>query len=402
MDPTPARPRPRIAEFRVEPLLAAAMGIITLAGTATELAYAPDPFPPAPWAYGMGLVASAALVARRRAPVAVSLVGLTMTFLYNLVGYPGLAAAMPLFAAYYAVAAYGRSAWSLLTGLCLVLVTTAIPALPPHPMPWTSFPVLGPGFALAWMVVLGAAARSRATAAEERLRHATEAAKAQVARRLAEERLRVARELHDVLAHTISTIAVHSGLALDALDGDPEQARAAMRTVRAAAKEARPQLRAALSLLRGEPGVAPQPGLGQIPDLTAQARAAGLRVELTMPPALPISPLLQLTAYRIVQEALTNVVQHAGAREVSVTLRSDGRTLTVDVADDGRGPDPGVGAVPDVSPGGPRLGLAGMRERAAMVGGRLTAQAGRDGGFHVHAELPLGDLPLDDLPLETT
>ncbi len=357
--------------------LTAAVGAITVIGVATELAATVRPHPPAPWAYALALAASAPLVARRRAPLLAALAGLAASLAYNAAGYPGLAPALPLFAACYSITAYGRSPWSLATGMAVVGAASLIPTLPPHPMPWTSFPVLGPSAAMAWMAVLGSAARSRRLAADERVEHA----RAEAARRLAEDRLAVAREVHDVLAHTIATITVQSGLALDALDSDPEQARAAMQAVRAAAKKARPQVRAALELLRGGEGVAPQPGLDRLAELADQARRAGLRVRLSLPPPdAPVPPLLQLTAYRVVQEALTNVIRHAGAAEVRVGIGVEDGALVVDVADDGteRGSGPGGG-----------FGLAGMRERVTSVGGTLTAGPAGAGGFRVHARLPL-------------
>ncbi|GAA5051325.1 signal transduction histidine kinase [Thermocatellispora tengchongensis] len=383
--------------------LTVAVGAVTLAGLAAELVVTARPHPPAVWACLLALTATAPLLVRRRAPVAAALGGLLAAYVYNAAGYPGLAPALPLFAVCYSITAYGRSSWSLATGMAVVGAASVIPTLPPGPMAWTSFPVLGPSAAMAWMVVLGAAARSRRLAADARLEHA----RTEAARRLAAERIAVAREVHDVLAHTITTISIQSGLALDALDSDPEQARSAMAAVRAAAKQARPQVRAALELLRGDvPGAPddplaappvpagrpvaaldPQPGFGQLARLAGQAREAGLRVHLTAPPdAAEVPPLLQLTAYRIVQEALTNVLKHSGARQAWVDVRVAGGGVVVDVTDDGGA---GHDGEPDPHPAG--FGLRGMRERAASVGGTLTAGPRPGAGFHVRAELPMED-----------
>jgi signal transduction histidine kinase len=363
----------RTGEFRVEALIAASMGAVSAYGVGAELSSAgrPPASPSAVGGYALALLAAAVLVARRRYPVAVSLIGLACALVYTLAGYPGLAPALALFVAFYSVAAYSARG-GVPVGLCLVVLASIIPALPPEPSPWLSFQVLGPSCAMGWAVILGAVARTRRLATEARVREG-----------VAEERMRIARELHDVLAHTISTIAVHSGLALDTLDSSPDQARAALETVRSAARQARPELRAALGLLRGDhgPGMAPQPGLAQLPDLVEQARTAGLRVELTVPGGdAALSPLLELTAYRIVQEALTNVIRHAEATEVSIAVRLGRDGIVIDVADDGHAP----GEHHDAG-----LGLLGMRERAQTVGGDLTAGPRPNGGFQVHADLPV-------------
>jgi signal transduction histidine kinase len=385
---TALRSRLTVSELPVEALLATTVAAVSTVGVWTELRYSPHPYPAAAGGYLFGIVAAGALALRRRRPVLVSAVGLLAVLGYHLAGYPGEAPGMALFVAFYSVAAYGRTAWSLATCGVLVLIALIIPTLPPHPQPWYGFAVLGPAFGMAWMAVLGAAARQRHLVAEERVRRAAVTAEADLRERVSQERLRIARELHDVLAHTISVIAVQSGAALDSLDSSPEQARRALLVVRSAAREAMPELRAALGLLRGDrsetPDVLAQPRLEQLTDLVEQARGAGLRVRLTMPEQLPaVTPFLELTAYRIMQEALTNVVRHAAATEVTVSVRLDDATLLIDVRDNGRG----AGA-----PGGTGLGLVGMRERAQLVGGEVRAGPLSEGGFGVHARLPTDPL----------
>jgi signal transduction histidine kinase len=205
-------------------------------------------------------------------------------------------------------------------------------------------------------------------------------------RRADEERLRIARELHDVLAHSISVINVQAGVGLALLDSDPEQARAALTTIRTAGKEALGEVRHVLDALRAPGGDAPRapaPGLDRLPELTAQAEAAGLTVTVrTTGAATPLPPGVDLAAFRIVQEALTNVVRHSGSRTARVRLGYAARELTVQVDDDGPARENGP-------PSGGN-GLAGMRERAAALGGTLEAGP-RDGdGFRVCARLPLG------------
>ncbi|MEV6836285.1 sensor histidine kinase [Streptomyces sp. NPDC051133] len=206
--------------------------------------------------------------------------------------------------------------------------------------------------------------------------------RAQAARRRAdEERLRIARELHDVLAHSISVINVQAGMGLALIDSDPEQARAALTTIKAASKEALGEVRQVLDTLRA-PGAAPRapaPGLDRLPELVEQAAAAGLTVDVEGEPP-PLPPGADLAAFRIVQEALTNVVRHSGARHARVGLAHDGGALRLLIDDDG----PATGA----DAGGSGNGLAGMRERAAALGGTIEAGPRPDGGYRVLAVLP--------------
>jgi signal transduction histidine kinase len=209
------------------------------------------------------------------------------------------------------------------------------------------------------------------------------AERAQAARRRAdEERLRIARELHDVLAHSISVINVQAGVGLALLDSDPEQARTALTTIKAASKEALGEVRQVLDTLRapGEAPRAPAPGLDRLPELVAQAASAGLRVEV-VGEAPDLLPGTDLAAFRIVQEALTNVVRHSGSRHARVQVGQAEGALRLWIDDDG--PATGEDA------GGSGNGLAGMRERAAALGGTIEAGPRADGGFRVLAVLPL-------------
>ncbi|WP_327426740.1 sensor histidine kinase [Streptomyces sp. NBC_01236] len=211
------------------------------------------------------------------------------------------------------------------------------------------------------------------------------AERAQAARRRAdEERLRIARELHDVLAHSISVINVQAGVGLALLDSDPEQARTALTTIKAASKEALGEVRQVLDTLRapGEAPRAPAPGLDRLPELVEQAAGAGLTVEVEGEDEVPkLPPGTDLAAFRIVQEALTNVVRHSGSRHARVRLGSAEGALRLRIDDDG----PATGA----DAGGSGNGLAGMRERAAALGGTIEAGPRDDGGFRVLAVLPL-------------
>ena len=206
---------------------------------------------------------------------------------------------------------------------------------------------------------------------------------AQRERAVAEERLRIAQELHDVVAHNVSLIVVQAQ-ALGATAGD-EQVREATDGIADLGRQAMKEMHRTLKLLRGDEAaeLAPQPGLGELPDLLERTRSAGVGIELTVEgEPRPLDQSVDLSAYRIVQEALTNVVKHAGPANTKVTLgyRPDALELTI--------ADSGNGAPSAASPGG--HGLVGMRERAALFGGTLTAGP-RDGhGFEVRASLPYG------------
>jgi signal transduction histidine kinase len=214
-------------------------------------------------------------------------------------------------------------------------------------------------------------------------------------RRGSEERLRIARDLHDSLGHHVSLINVQAGVALHLMDGDPEQARSALAAIKQSSGALLREMRATLGVLRGVdegPPRTPVAGLARLPDLLAENRAAGQPVELeVMGERREVPPSVDQAAYRIVQESLTNTRRHAGAAHARVTLRYTADELTVQIEDDGPG-----GPVPAVPSGG--NGLPGMRERAAALGGSLTAGPRAEGGFRVQARLPAPAAQLDHVP----
>ncbi|MCT9077431.1 sensor histidine kinase [Streptomyces fulvoviolaceus] len=328
-------------------------------------------------------VGSALLLWRRRYPVLVVFGTAAAAMLYLGAGYPYgpvfVTVALACFSAI--VAGHRRAAWAALGMLWaghVLLAHWLYRWLPPSGDSAASWGQ--EGVVAAWMITIVAVSELVRTRREQWARDRAE--RAQAARRRAdEERLRIARELHDVLAHSISVINVQAGVGLALLDTDPEQARTALTTIKAASKEALGEVRQVLDTLRtpGDAPRAPAPGLDRLPELAAQAASAGLTVEVEgVPPHL--APGTDLAAFRIVQEALTNVVRHSGSRHARVRLDHDGGALRLRIDDDG----PATGA----DAGGSGNGLAGMRERAAALGGTIEAGPRPDGGFRVLAVLP--------------
>ena len=223
---------------------------------------------------------------------------------------------------------------------------------------------------------------------EQRARYLEESRDEEARRRVAEERLRIARDLHDVIAHGIATIHMQSGAALHVLDRHPEQAAPALTAIKQLSKQTLDELRMTVGVLRDDEDVplAPTPGLEQLGGLVDNARGAGITVNLDCddrPSSVPAA--VDVAAYRIVQEALTNVMRHAGANATAtVTVRHAADEITVEVVDDGRGAASAVDA-----PHGGGHGIAGMSERAVTVGGSVVAGPQPGGGFRVLARLPL-------------
>ena len=212
---------------------------------------------------------------------------------------------------------------------------------------------------------------------------------AEARRAVAEERTRIARELHDVVAHRVSLMTVQAGAAKTVAADDPEGASQAMHAVEKAGRQALDELRHLLGVLRPETDVedlGPQPGLADVPRLVDQSRAAGLDVSLTMDGArIDLPARVDLSAYRIVQEALTNALKHAGpGARAEVRLQTDNRGVDIEVLDNGRGVTILTGS---------GHGIVGMRERALLLGGRLDVGPRAGGGFHVVAHLPIGEEP---------
>ncbi|GAA0805900.1 sensor histidine kinase [Spirilliplanes yamanashiensis] len=244
--------------------------------------------------------------------------------------------------------------------------------------------VAGLVIVLTLIAVVGDQARRRGEA-QRRLVAEREVSELEQARRaVLEERARIARELHDVVAHHMSLIAVRAETAPFRVTGGPEAQAAEFASIAGAAREALGEMRRLLGVLRSEsggPDLAPQPGLADLPAMVAAARRAGLTVELVCP-ATEVPEAVGLSAYRIVQEGLSNATRHAAGAAVRIDVVADDAALAVTIRNDR----------PDrpAAPGADGAGLAGMRERAAVHGGEVTAGPTPDGGYEVRARLPLG------------
>jgi signal transduction histidine kinase len=331
------------------------------------------------------ILAGALLLWRHRYPVAVAFGTSACALVYVGAGYPYGPVFLPVAVAGFSAIVAGRrwAAWSAVGALWLghlVIAHWLYPHLPPAgdgPASWG-----GEGLILAWVLAVAAVAEL-ARARRDQWAHARAERERAARRRADEERLRIARELHDVLAHSLSVINVQAGVGLALLDADPEQARTALTTIKAASKEALGEVRQVLDTLR-TPGDAPRtpaPGLDRLPELVEQAGHAGLTVDVTTEgDVVPLAPGADLAAFRVVQEALTNVVRHSGSRRARVLVRHDADAVVLTVDDDG----PATHA----EAGGSGNGLAGMRERATALGGTIEAGPRPDGGFRVVAGLP--------------
>jgi signal transduction histidine kinase len=240
-------------------------------------------------------------------------------------------------------------------------------------------------FLLAWPLgTMMRRLREYRAALEERNRQLDQEREVNARRAVLEERVRIARELHDVVAHHVSVMGVQAGVARRLFDRDPTEAVAAIGSVETASRQAIADLQQLVGVLRRQEegdDLAPQPSLGRLPELVEHMRQAGLPVELTVQGRrAPLPAGVELSAYRIIQEALTNTLRHAGPAHAGVTVRYGDASVEVEVVDDGQGPPSG------------RLrtgskGLVGMRERVSLYGGRLDAGPRPGGGFRVHAVL---------------
>lgn len=338
-------------------------------------------------AYALVAVASLSLAWRRRFPVTVLLVASLAAGVYDATRQPPVLITLaPLLAIYTVGTLLERKKLIPLAGLAImVALATSLVSEPPSRMATEAVRVMS---LYAFAAALGDATRNRRAyiaEVEHRALEAERTRETEAARRVEEERLRIARELHDVTAHSLSIIAVQAGAAQQVVERDPAAAKRALETIRTTSKASLDELRAILGVLRGNDDAAPLAPAGsiaRIAELAAVVEEAGVAVEVHVGDLGEVPAYAEVSAYRIVQEALTNVVRHAHARRAIVTLRKEGEALAIEVTDDGTSASAQTTAVPG-------HGIAGMRERVVALGGDFSAGPAAGGGFRVAATIPL-------------
>jgi signal transduction histidine kinase len=346
--------------------------------------------PPDAGLYALAAVGIFPLALRRRFPIAVLAVVTAVTTIVAVdqdSWWPFAA-----FIALYSVGAHCTRRTAIIAGAASILVLVAGVASDVDwtPLGWNDIALMGGRLApLAAAWILGDNIRTRGAylrAVEDRASQLEREQEAKARQAAAEEQTRIAREVHDVVAHNLSVIVVQATAADAVFNSDPTDARRAIRAIGTTARQALDELRRVLGVIRIEegrlPDFSPQPRLSRLEGLIEQVRAAGLEVDLEVGGnRRELPPALELSAFRIVQEALTNTLRHAGASHARVTLRFETDALDVEVVDDGT---PSTG-----ENGGGGRGVIGMRERAAAFGGHVEAGPDPAGGFRVAARLPV-------------
>ncbi|WP_229865443.1 sensor histidine kinase [Streptomyces spinoverrucosus] len=371
--------------LRNDALLAAATAVLATAiALFTDGGRRPDGF-----AWVLLLATSVPLVWRRRRPLLMLAVVVVLVGPYHALDYNHMAPAPATYVILYSVAVTGRPLRTLLAGTAVLGISVSVMLTVNAHEALELLRISGWVIAVLFLGVDVRYYRQYVAAIVERAERAERTREEEARRRVAEERLRIARDLHDLLAHSITLIGVQTSVAAHVLTADPERldraaVAKALDDIAETCRTARGELRTTLEVLREHtPAEArgPLPDLHGLKDLADTARGAGANVELTVR-AEQVPPAVGAAAYRIVQEALTNAVRHSGRDDVTVCVRvyeGEG-ALRVDVTDDGTGAGTGT----------PGFGLVGMRERARSVGGTLDAGPCRAGGYEVTAVLPLG------------
>ena len=368
--------------------------LLTIAGL-VSLSARPTSAHPAPadaWAYLLVLVGFGSLALRRRYPITVLVVVTAAASAYVLRDYVDNGLPVIALIALYTVASLTpRRQWGAAVAAISVLLL-ALTLVGGEDL--SAADLAGNVAIFAIAAVFGDSVRTRrAYTSQLELRaidlEANQEAEAQ--RAVAEERLRIARELHDVVAHAMSVVAVQSGVGAHVIDNDPAEAKRILENVKTSSRMALNEMRRLLGVLRDEGGGpvsrTPAAGLEGVDELADGLRQAGMNLAVRVEGTRPVVPPgVDLSAFRIVQEALTNVLKHAGPATVRVAICYHPDSVTVEVEDDGRG----ASTAPADGHAGGGHGLVGMRERVAVFGGHLTAGSRVGGGFRVAATLPFG------------
>ena len=343
---------------------------------------------------------------RRARPIGVGLVIGAARIAYDKIGFGFAPFPLGPAIAFYTIIDRRGTLWRWIACLLVAAGIAVSESSPGHPQPYETIFQVTIFVTAAAAGLLSRAKRASIRAAQSRADRAEAELDRQSSRAAAQERTRIARELHDVVAHHVSLIAVQAEAATSLLPGRPEQARRSVEVIGDTARQALTELRRLLGVLRRPSERAetmPSASLGELGDVLDQVRGAGLPVDLeVVGTPVPLAPGVDLTAYRIIQEALTNTIRHARADRATVTVRYEPGYITVSVADSGHRADApapangtGTGTGPGTGPGrpGPLLtgagfGLAGIAERVASCGGHLAVGPTQPDGFAVTARLP--------------
>jgi signal transduction histidine kinase len=381
-----------VLRARLEPLADLAIAAAVLLLSLLPLLYAKDcGCDPAPtWGFVLVVAQAVPLIWRRRWPFTVGMTSGLLCLTYGLSSLPDPPVAYAGLVALYSTAAYATKALSRLAG-AIAAVSIGVAMI----VDWPTADVQDVAvnyllFTTAWLLGDSAATRRiRAAELEERVDQAERARTAEAERAVVEERNRIAREMHDIVAHHVSLMVVQAEAGPVVVERDPARAVQSFDDISATGKRALVEMRRLLGVLRDDDRGerTPQPGADQIPLLVESVRAAGLPVELELTGTpRPLPPTVDLSAYRLLQEALTNASRHAGPAAVRVRVHYGEDGIDLQVVDDG------IGSV-SVPPRWGGQGLVAMRERVALVGGTLEVGPRPTGGWSVSAHLPSADVP---------
>jgi len=389
-DAVPVSRRLRDLDPRImDPAIAVAILTLALLGMSSTKVDAAHPTSLNLLAYLLTVLGFGSLAVRTRAPLVTMAVSLAAAAAYSAIGYPENGLPIAAMIALYTVASRTPRRQSLLAAGTVAVVLVGLTVQGAQGLDAaglvTNFAVFGIAYATGRYVQVR---RAYTEQLELRAAEADQQRRRDAERAVAEERLRIARELHDVVAHAMSVVAVQSGIAAHVIDQRPDQARSMLETINSTSRDALDEMRRLLGVLRAEDEApsaepAPAPSLDDLDSLVGSLDGTGITVQVTVEgDRVPLSSGVDLAAFRITQEGLTNVVKHAGPAHAEVQIRYGADDLEIEICDDGRGAASDLGSI------GGGHGLVGMRERVELYGGSLSTGPRSGGGFRVVARLP--------------